>query len=120
MADDRTRTARGRVARDVTAVFHDVLLARELHAISVKNLEQKERHRGEAEKRFEAGVATDYDVLAARVGVEDALPPVIRGVNAVREARENLRFLLGAGGGGWTRRGRSTFPCRRPRSARRP
>jgi HAE1 family hydrophobic/amphiphilic exporter-1 len=97
LAGDRARAARGQVARDVTAAFHDVLLAKELHAIAVKNLEQKERHRAEAAKRFDAGVATDYDVLAARVGAENARPEVIRTANGMREARERLRYLLGGG-----------------------
>ena len=45
-------------------------------------------------KRQAAGTATDYDVLAAQVAVENAKPAVIRSQNIVRAAREQLRFLL--------------------------
>jgi HAE1 family hydrophobic/amphiphilic exporter-1 len=39
-------------------------------------------------------VATDYDVLAAEVSVENARPETIRTENQIRTARERLRFLL--------------------------
>jgi outer membrane protein TolC len=40
------------------------------------------------------GTATDYDVLAARVAVENARPEVIRTDNTLRRARLQLRYLL--------------------------
>jgi len=43
--------------------------------------------------------ATDYDVLAAEVAVENARPAVIRAQNAVRVSREQLRFLLAESSG---------------------
>ncbi|MBI5420480.1 MAG: TolC family protein [Deltaproteobacteria bacterium] len=94
-ADDRLRLFRQAAERDVTASFYDVLLARELHGIAAQNLEQKVRHLDEARKRYAAGTATDYDVLAAEVAVENARPEVIRAENRVQVSRERLRFLLG-------------------------
>jgi HAE1 family hydrophobic/amphiphilic exporter-1 len=43
-------------------------------------------------------VATDYDVLAAEVAVENARPEVIRTENLIRISREKLRFILGVEG----------------------
>lgn len=94
-AEDQIRVFRQAAARDVTAAFYDILLAKELHAIAVRNLEQKERHLDEARKRHAAGTATDFDVLSAEVGAQNARPDVIRARNLVRVSRENLRFLLG-------------------------
>ncbi len=82
------------VARDVTAAFYDVLLARELVDIAAENLAQKERHLGDARARFELGTATDFDVLSAEVGVKNARPEVIRAGNAVANARKRLALLL--------------------------
>ncbi len=93
-ASDRLEKARQDARRDVTASFYDVLLAKEILAIARENFAQKERHLDEAQKRFALGTATDYDVLAARVAVENARPAVIRSANDVRTAREKLRFLL--------------------------
>lgn len=93
-ADEQLRLYRQAVFRDVTAAFCDVLLSREIHSQAVENLSQKRRHLDEAQRRFAAGTATDYDVLAAGVSVENARPEVIRTENAIRTARERLRFLL--------------------------
>lgn len=93
-ADDQLRAARQAAALDVTASFHDVLLARELNALALQNVEQKRRHLEEAKKKYAAGVATDYDVLAAEVAVKNAAPEVIRTDNLVRISRDRLRNLL--------------------------
>lgn len=93
-ADQELRLARQGAWRDVTTAFSDVLLARELQRLAGENLQQKERHREEAQRKFDAGVATDYDILAAGVAVENARPEVIRTDNALRAARDRLAFLL--------------------------
>ncbi len=82
------------VAKDVTTAFYNVLAAREVVRIAQDDLAQKSRHLDEVTKRQSAGTATDYDVLAGQVAVENAKPAVIRSQNTVRAAREQLRFLL--------------------------
>lgn len=93
-ADEQVRLYRQTAFLDVSAAFYDVLLARELHSLALQNIEQKRRHRDEARRKYQAGVATDYDVLAAEVAVDNARPEAIRTENQVRSARERLRFLL--------------------------
>jgi HAE1 family hydrophobic/amphiphilic exporter-1 len=94
-ADDQLRLYQQAALKDVTAAFYDVLLAKELNQIARQNLEQKKRFQEEARKKFAAGVATDYEVLAARVDVENARPAVIRTENQIIIALVRLRFLLG-------------------------
>jgi len=94
MADQQLRRFRQDVARDVTVGYYDVLIARELVKIAEQDLDQKQRHLDEATKRQSAGTATDYDVLAAQVAVENARPNVIRTQNLVRTARLRLAYLL--------------------------
>ncbi|ABB32738.1 outer membrane efflux protein [Geobacter metallireducens RCH3] len=93
-ADEQFRRARQDAWRDVSVAFYNILLAREQHAIASQNLAQKVRHQDEAQRRYAAGVATDYDVLAADVAVQNAMPDVIRAGNSVRVARDRLSFLL--------------------------
>jgi HAE1 family hydrophobic/amphiphilic exporter-1 len=93
-SDAQLRRFRQAVARDVTSSFYDVLVARELSRIAKADLEQKERHLEEAKKRQMAGTATDFDVLAAQVAVDNGRPAVIRAENRIRTALEQLRFLL--------------------------
>jgi outer membrane protein TolC len=96
-ADEQLRLYRQAAYRDVTAAYYDILLAKELHQLSVENLSQKRRHLDEAKRKFSAGVATDYDVLAAEVAADNARPEVIRTENSIRITRERLRFLLALG-----------------------
>jgi outer membrane protein len=96
-ADEQLRLNRQATYRDVSTAFYDILLAKELHTLAEENLAQKQRLQNEARRKYEAGVATDYDVLAADVAVENARPEVIRSANAIRTARERLRFLLALG-----------------------
>lgn len=93
-AEEQLRLYRQAAFRDVPIAFYDVLLSRELHAIARQNLEQKERHLEEARRKYSAGVATDYEILAAEVAVENARPEVIRTENRIRDALDRLRFLL--------------------------
>ncbi|TAK17074.1 MAG: RND transporter [Acidobacteria bacterium] len=96
-ADDQLRRFRQAVARDVSVAFYDVLAARELAAIAEQDLAQKQRHLEQTRRQLSAGTATDYDLLAASVAVENARPAVIRAGNAVQAARDQLRFLLASG-----------------------
>jgi HAE1 family hydrophobic/amphiphilic exporter-1 len=96
-AEEQLRSFRQATLRDVSAAFYDILLAGELLSLSRQNLEQRGRHRDEVQKKFQLGTATDYDVLAAEVTVENARPEVTRMENLVRTSREKLRFLLGLG-----------------------
>jgi outer membrane protein TolC len=94
-ADDQLRIFRQAALRDVSASYYDALVAREFHTIAQQNLQQKTQHLDEGRRKFEAGIATEYDVLAAEVAVQNARPDVIRTENLVKTSREKLRFLLG-------------------------
>lgn len=96
-ADEQLRQYRQAAYRDVVAAYHDIQLGKELYRLAQENRAQKQRLLDEATRKFSAGVATDYDVLAAEVAVQNAQPEVIRSENSVRMARERLRFLLAGG-----------------------
>ncbi len=98
VAAEQLRIFRQATLRDVSAAFYDVLLAGELQQLAGQNLEQKIRHRDDARKKLQLGVATEYDVLAAEVALENARPDVTRTESLARTSREKLLFLLGLGG----------------------
>lgn len=97
-AEDQLRIAKQAALLDTTSTFYDILMARELHAIAKQNVKQRTAHMDQARKRHALGVATDYDVLAAEVAVENARPDVIRAENAIVRTKDNLAFLLGLTG----------------------
>ena len=94
-ADDQLRLYRQAALRDVSAAFYDALLAKEFNRIAGQSLEQKVKHLDETRRKFAVGVATEYDVLAAEVAVENAKPDAIKTENQIRTSRERVRFLLG-------------------------
>ena len=94
VADERLRISRQDTRRNVATAFYDALLAKEHHALARQNLEQKTRHLDEVKRRHAAGTATDYDVLAASVSVENARPELIRMENLMRATRDRLRYYL--------------------------
>jgi HAE1 family hydrophobic/amphiphilic exporter-1 len=94
-ADDQLRLYQQAALKEASAGFHDCLLSDELLAIAQQNLDQKRRFFDEVRKKYALGVATDYDVLAGKVNMENAGPPVIRAENQRVIARDRLRFLLG-------------------------
>jgi HAE1 family hydrophobic/amphiphilic exporter-1 len=93
-AEDQLRQARHTVTRDVATAFFDVLVAREGITIAREDLAQKERVLAETRRRHTAGTTTDYEVLSAEVVAQNAKPAVIRAENAVRQAKDRLRFLM--------------------------
>jgi hypothetical protein len=102
------------VARDVTAAFWDVLIAREFERIAQEAIDQRQRHLDETKKRQAAGTVTDFDVHAAEVGLQNVRPTLIRSANDVRVARDRWRCCS-------PKPATSTWPARStPRRARFP
>jgi HAE1 family hydrophobic/amphiphilic exporter-1 len=93
-ARDQVENARQAAIVSVTEAFCDVLLARELSDIAAHNLTLKQSHVDEAQRRYDEGTATDYDILAARVAMQNARPQAIRAANDVRTACDRLGFVL--------------------------
>jgi hydrophobic/amphiphilic exporter-1 (mainly G- bacteria), HAE1 family len=94
LAEGQLRRSRQAVAKEVSTAFYDALVARDLATLAREDLAQKQRHLDETTRRRAIGTATDYDVLAAQVALQNAQPAVIRAQNAVRTSRDLLRFLL--------------------------
>ncbi len=95
-ADDELRQARADTRQAVSVAFYDLLLAKEEANIARRNLNLKQTHLDKARRRRDLGVATDYDVLAAKVAAENARPQVIHTENQVGTARDRLKVLTGS------------------------
>jgi HAE1 family hydrophobic/amphiphilic exporter-1 len=78
----------------VHEAFYGLLLAYRLVEVAEATLEQRKRQLDVAEKRFEAGVVNEFEVIRARVDVANTKIPVIRTRNDVRQAGDLLNNLL--------------------------
>ncbi len=96
--EHQLQEARQLAMREAATGFYDLLLAFELESAARDNLLQKQRVLDEAQRKHQMEVATDYDVLAARVEATNAEPAVTRAENTIRLARDRLRYYMGVQG----------------------
>ncbi len=75
--------------------FYDVLFAREQIGVAEENVALLAEQLQTARNRFEAGAVSNFDVLRAEVELANAQPPLIRALNTLRNAIDQLRFSLG-------------------------
>ncbi len=78
----------------VHEAFYSLLLANRLVEVASETLAQRERQLDVAQKRFDAGVVNEFEVIRARVDVANAEPRVVQTQNAVRQAQARLNNLL--------------------------
>jgi len=88
-------SARQQLELDVTNVFYGVVLAKEFVKVSEKALAQVEKHVKTANDLFDAGVATNFDVLRASVQLSNVSSQLIKARNALRLAKEGFKITLG-------------------------
>jgi outer membrane protein TolC len=87
--------ARQLALREAAISFYNLLLTRELREVAEDNVKQKQRHLDEAERKFQAGVAMEYDVLAAKVALANAQPELTKAENDESLAHDQLLYFLG-------------------------
>lgn len=78
----------------VVRAFYGLLLAEKQLDIVQDTVKQRERHLAMARTRYEAGVATQVDVLRSEVSLANAQPDLLRAQNGIRYARSVLNHLL--------------------------
>lgn len=79
---------------DVSEAFYGVLVAQEFVRVSQQSVALVEKQLGIAEASFEAGAATNFDVLRAKVQLANARSQLIRAENGVRIAKNGYKTLL--------------------------
>jgi outer membrane protein len=87
--------ARQLALREAATAYHDLLFTLEIAKVARDNVAQKKRHLDEATRRNQAEVATDYDVLSARVALTNSQPQLTRAENDIKFASDRLRYYMG-------------------------
>jgi HAE1 family hydrophobic/amphiphilic exporter-1 len=75
--------------------FYDLLLAHRLVEVSTQQIEQRTQHLEVAQKRFDAGVSTEFEVIRSRAQLANAKLPLIKSKNRIKQAEARLNHLLG-------------------------
>lgn len=79
----------------VTDAFYGLLVLEEYVSQAKASLDQLERFAASVETRHKAGLVSQFDLLRARVQVENLKPRIIESDNALEIAREGFKLLLG-------------------------
>jgi len=95
ISDETYRSVCQNVVMGVATAFYGILLAQEMVDITRESLELAERHLENVQVLHEAGSATDYDLLRARVHVANIMPDLVNAENGVKIAMLKLKDMLG-------------------------
>jgi outer membrane protein len=96
MTDENIRTVVQSVIFDVRKTYYDVLLARELLEVGEEAVALSRRHVTAVQNRRQQGVASDYDVLRAKVEVSNYEAEMIQARNRLHLLKTSLYKLMGA------------------------
>ena len=79
---------------DVSEAFYAALIAQEFVRVAQQSVSLVEKQLGIAEASLEAGAATDFDVLRAKVQLANAKSQLVRAENAVITAKNAYKTVL--------------------------
>ncbi len=94
MADIRAEQARATLERDIRAGFADLLYLGEAVVVNALAVEQWRETLVQTEQRFEQDMASEFDVLNARVQWANALPSLIQASNRLALAKTSFADLI--------------------------
>jgi len=83
------------VSASARTAFWGALVAREYWELAKESSGNLEEHYRDAEKRYKAGVAPEFELLQAEVKWRNSLPQVADAERAYRDALDGLKLLLG-------------------------
>ena len=79
---------------DVSEAFYGALIAQEFVRVAQQSVTLVEKQLGIAETSLQAGAATDFDVLRAKVQLANAKSQLVRAENAAITARDTYKTVL--------------------------
>lgn len=89
------KRAKNELTFQVTQFFYTILTLKEFLNLSREAYEQAERHLRVVERRYEAGVASKFDLLRAQVQLSNLEPQFIKSQDALEMATIGFKVLLG-------------------------
>ena len=93
-AQEDVNTAYQKLRVDVFNAFYAVLITQEFVKVAEQSLELVEKQLNIAQTAFEAGTATNFDVLRAKVQLANAKSQLIRAKNSVKNAKNIYKTTL--------------------------
>ncbi len=93
-AKKELQSGTNQLALDVSEAFHGVLLAQEFENVAQQTVSLVQEQVNMAQKRFDAGAATNFDVLRAKVQLANTTTQLIQARNRVDVSQNAFKNLL--------------------------
>ncbi|MBT3604295.1 MAG: TolC family protein [Candidatus Latescibacteria bacterium] len=94
-SQENIRLVQQRVRRDVETAFYDLLLAYDLLRVNELSLARAQANYALAQKLFEAGRVSEYDLLRAQTQVAEIRPDSIQATNLIKLTTLSFKSLIG-------------------------
>ncbi|UCB51961.1 MAG: TolC family protein [Candidatus Zixiibacteriota bacterium] len=95
LTQEEYRKTQHEIKLNVTSLFHNVLLARELIEVREESIARIEDHLSSVQEKYDKGYAPEFDVLRVKVQLANAKPPLVQAKNLYHLTLDNLKNLLG-------------------------
>lgn len=98
LAEWGTAVTKDELLRDIKKGFYGILLARAAVVVREESLVQVKNYVDQTQKKFDAGKASEFDLLTAKVRLANERPGAMAAQNLYKLGIERYRLLLGLDG----------------------
>ena len=95
MAYEQARTSKITLRNEVSKAYYQILLAQDSYHTLKESFELAKQNFEEAEKRFNLGLAAEYDYVSAEVQMQNLIPMISQVENGILQAKSFLKVLMG-------------------------
>ncbi|MDR3180813.1 MAG: TolC family protein, partial [Prevotellaceae bacterium] len=95
MAAEKAYASKTTLRNDVTKAYYNILLAQDAYKSLQDGYNVARRNYEEAKKRFELGMAAEYDYISAEVQMNNLLPTLLQTETGITQAKLYLKVLMG-------------------------
>jgi len=88
-------SSRTNLIRDVKKTYYAYLLAVEFKELAVITLAAAEDNLENSQALYDAGLASEYDYIRAKVQVQNLIPQLDQSINSIKLAENGLRYVIG-------------------------
>lgn len=92
---ESARSSRLNLIDNVNKAYYALLLAKASHKVVKQNYDNAVFNAGVYEKQFQAGTASEYDVLRSSVQVKNIEPELLQADIAIKQCQLQLKVLMG-------------------------
>ena len=83
------------LVKNVKSAYYSYILAEKFLELSNITREAAEDNLGDVEALYNAGIAPEYDLIRARVQLQNIIPEVLKAQNSIKLAENSLKVVLG-------------------------